>query len=47
MRMELSLSVSRTVEYTANGPLKSKRTASCGRYVKVNMAAMTETVSVP
>lgn len=43
MRVELSLSVSRTVVNAASGPLTKTKTASCGRYANMNMKAITLT----
>jgi hypothetical protein len=41
--VELSLRVRRIVVKAARGPLTKTSTASCGRYVKMNMKAMTPT----
>jgi hypothetical protein len=43
MMVELSLKVRRIVVIVANGPLKNTRTASCGRYVKININESTPT----
>lgn len=37
IKVELSLKVKRMVVRAANGPLKNTRTASCGRYVNMNI----------
>jgi len=41
--VELSLRVRRMVVNAARGPLMKINTASCGRYVKINMKAITPT----
>jgi hypothetical protein len=43
MRVELSLRVRRAVVKVAKGLLTKTRTASCGRYAKANIPAITAT----
>jgi hypothetical protein len=46
IKVELSLSVRRMVVKAARGPLTKTSTASCGRYAKINMKAITPTDKV-
>lgn len=46
MRVELSLSVKRTVVMAESGPFTTASAAACGRYVKTNMKVMTPTERV-